>query len=395
MSDTLEDFRHSTRLWLEKNCPTSMCGVTILSDIAYGGKKAQYDNSEKKAWLTMMAERGWTVPDWPKEYGGAGLNADEVKILKQEMSQLSCHPPLTGHGIWMLGPALLEFGSHEQKLEHLPKIAQGKIRWCQGYSEPGAGSDLADVRCKAQDMGDHYLVNGSKTWTTNADMADWIFCLVRTDPDVKKQQGISFLLIDMDNPGVTTKPIKLISGDSDFCETFFDDVKVPKQNLVGELNKGWTIAKGLLIHERSMMSDLQAFMPKPKYTAQQIIEKQLKKMGNTSEAIVFRDRLTQLNMDVAALAMTQKRIFEETKTKQFSAAALTLKYYGTEMDKRRNELVVAVLGNAGLGWEGEIFHDYELEAARQLLMSKGLSIGGGTSEIQLNIIAKVVLGLSN
>ena len=202
-----------------------------------------------------MAERGWTVPDWPKDYGGGGLSAAETAVLKEEMARIGARTPLASFGISMLGPALLMFGTEEQKTHYLPQIARGEIRWCQGYSEPGAGSDLAGLQTKAEDKGDHWLVNGQKVWTSYADKADWIFCLVRTSTE-SKQGGISFLLFDMETPGVTTKPILLISGNSPFCETFFDDVKVPRDQVVGEVNKGWDVAKYLLGHEREMISGM-------------------------------------------------------------------------------------------------------------------------------------------
>ena len=203
-----------------------------------------------------MAQRGWTVPEWPKAYGGGGLSKDEARVLREEMARLKCRSPLTSFGISMLGPALLKYGNEAQKQEHLPKIARGEIRWCQGYSEPGAGSDLASLKTRADDQGDHFLVNGSKIWTSYGDKADWIFCLVRTDFSVKKHDGISFVLFDMATPGISTRPIRLISGYSPFTQTFFDNVKVPKENLLGELNKGWTIAKYLLTHERNMIGGM-------------------------------------------------------------------------------------------------------------------------------------------
>ncbi|MBV1934624.1 MAG: acyl-CoA dehydrogenase family protein, partial [Parvibaculaceae bacterium] len=236
---TLEEFRKETRDWLEENCPQSMRTPMGDNEEPWGGKNASWPNPDSKVWLDNMASRGWTAPTWPKAYGGGGLGKDEAKILSQELRAIKARPALMSFGIWMLGPALLEFASEEQKLKYLPQIVRGEIRWCQGYSEPGAGSDLAGLQTSADDKGDHYLVNGQKIWTSYANYADWIFCLVRTDKTVK-HAGISFLLIDMETKGVETRPIKLISGSSPFCETFLTDVTVPKENLVGELNKGWT-----------------------------------------------------------------------------------------------------------------------------------------------------------
>lgn len=391
--DELAHFRHQTRRWLEENCPASMRTVSTIEDMVYGGKKASFSNPDARIWLDRMIDKGWTVPDWPKEYGGAGLSPAEKKILREEMSALHCRRPLVGHGIWMLGPALLQFGNEQQKRSHLPPIARGEIRWCQGYSEPNAGSDLASLRCKAEDMGDYFLVNGSKTWTTDADKADWIFCLVRTDFTVKKQAGISFLLIDMASPGISVKPIRLISGDCHFCETFFDNVKVPKENLVGEINQGWTIAKGLLEHERAMMSDMQAFVPRAPITLESSAMEAMNRPGICpGEKYLLRDRLASLQMDGQAIALTQQRVFDETKAGIPSATPFTLKFLGTEYDKRREETMIELMGSNGLGWS-DGFSAAQVNATRSFLLSKAVSIGGGTSEIQLNIIAKHVLGL--
>jgi acyl-CoA dehydrogenase len=383
-----EPFRLETRSWLELNCPESMRSSANLSQLSYGGQKAVFENPEAKLWMDRMAGKGWTVPQWPEEYGGAGLNDAQAKILKEEMQRLECRPPLVGHGVWMLGPALLEFGNEAQKSQHLPRIARGEIRWCQGYSEPGAGSDLASLRCRAELEGDNFTVNGSKTWTTDADKADWIFCLVRTDPSVKKQEGISFLLIDMSVSGVDVKPIVLIGGETDFCETFFDNVCVPKTNLVGEINKGWSIAKALLAHERTMMSDLQAYTPTPEFSLAEIAQRYRKSFGADKS-----HEVAHCEMRRRALSLTQQRIFEESRAGQQSAAGLTMKLAATEQDKCEAELVIALLGTDGLGWEGEGFEDYQLRATRSWLMSKGLTLGGGTSEVQLNLIAKLALGL--
>ncbi len=239
--DPIDTFRAETRAWLEANCPPEMRRpLRTEADVVWGGRRARLSEPQRQ-WLDRMAERGWTTPDWPREYGGGGLTAPQTKALREEMARLGCRKPLDSFGISMLGPALLKYGTEAQKLEHLPKIVRGEIRWCQGYSEPGAGSDLAGLQTSAEDAGDHFDVNGQKVWTSYADKADWIFCLVRTDKTVK-QGGISFVLFDMESPGVSTKPILLISGSSPFCETFFDNVKVPKTNLIGELNRGWDVA---------------------------------------------------------------------------------------------------------------------------------------------------------
>ncbi|MCH2458814.1 MAG: acyl-CoA dehydrogenase family protein, partial [Henriciella sp.] len=246
-------FREKVRGWLEENCPESMRTPMPEDEVVWGGRREKFKNPDSKVWLERMANQGWTAPTWPKEYGGGGLTREQAKILEQEMARIGARTPLFSFGLWMFGPALIEFGNEEQKKRFLPDIVHGKTRWCQGYSEPGAGSDLAGLQTKCEDKGDHYLINGQKVWTSYANEADWIFCLVRTDNTVK-HEGISFILFDMESEGVETRPIKLISGSSPFCETFFSDVKVPKDQLVGEVNGGWKIAKRLLQHERSSIS---------------------------------------------------------------------------------------------------------------------------------------------
>ena len=232
MVQDLEQFRSEVRQWLEDNCPASQRQPITPEEQYYGGRNAEFPSEDAKIWFERMRDKGWICPEWPTEYGGGGLSPQEAKIIKEEMKALRARTPLYSIGIWMLGPALLEFGNEAQKQQHIRAIINGEARWAQGYSEPGSGSDLASLQCKAEDQGDHFLVNGSKIWTTAADKCDWIFCLVRTNPDAKKQEGISFLLIDMDDPGISTSPIALISGESELCQTFFDNVKVPKENLV-------------------------------------------------------------------------------------------------------------------------------------------------------------------
>jgi len=300
------------------------------------------------------------------------------------MKRINARPALLSFGIWMLGPALLKFGSEEQKMRYLPEICRGEIRWCQGYSEPNAGSDLAALATKCEDKGDHFLVNGSKVWTSYADEADWIFCLVRTDNTGKKHHGISFVLFDMESEGVSTKPIKLISGRSPFCETFFEDVKVPKENLVGERDKGWNIAKYLLTHEREMIGDSGNLKP----VAQMIAE-----MGVTPDA-ALQAKITEITIDEWAFAQTMSRMLAEAKAgASLGAKSSMLKYFGTELNKRRYELMMDAAGYDGLEWESDRSNDGSL--ARLWLRTKGNSIEGGTSEIQLNIIAKHILQLPN
>ena len=337
-----------------------------------------------------MAERGWTVPHWPKEYGGGGLDSEELKVLKEEMARIGARRPLDSFGISMLGPALLEFGNEEQKLEHLPPICRGEIRWCQGYSEPNAGSDLASLQTRAEDKGDYYEINGQKVWTSYADKADWIFCLVRTDNTGSKHEGISFMLFDMHQEGVTAKPIRLISGSSPFCETFFDNARADKRNLVGQEGQGWTIAKYLLTHEREMIS---GFGTAPSKSLGQVaVEKQGADAEGRLRNGMLRQEIAQYQLDAMSFGYTMARIGDEVKAGQgLGPASSIFKYYGTELNKRRNELNLAIGGEAALGWAGDDYRGGEM--VRAFLRSKGNSIEGGTSEVQLNIVAKRVLGL--
>jgi alkylation response protein AidB-like acyl-CoA dehydrogenase len=392
MSD-LDAFRTQTRAWLEANCPPSMRTPTPDDEIVWGGRNATYKNSDSKLWLERMALQGWTVPTWPKQYGGGGLSAAEARVLEEEMRRLNCRSPLQSFGIWMLGPVLLDEGTETQKQEHLPKIARGEIRWCQGYSEPEAGSDLAGLKTRAVPQGEHFLVNGHKIWTSFANFADWIFCLVRTDPLAKKHDGISFILIDMNDLGVRTRPIRLISGASPFCETFIENVRVPVGNLVGKLNDGWTIAKKLLEHERKMIASVGERQRGAERSLSELARTYTGERDGTLADAVLRDRIAQQEMDTRAFRLTQRRAAEEAKDGSPGPASAMFKYYGTELNKRKFELLLQCAGTQALGWEGEGFAADELRLAREWLRSKANSIEGGTSEIQLNIIAKRVLGL--
>lgn len=388
----LENFRGEVRVWLEENCPAEMrTKQKSEDDICWGGRNFEFQSSAQKTWLERSAAKGWTVPTWPQAYGGGGLSKVENKVLQQEMRAIGARPPLQSFGIWMLGPALLKYGSEAQKLEHLPKIARGEIRWAQGYSEPGAGSDLASLRTKAEDKGDHWLVNGSKTWTSYADQCDWIFCLVRSEPDAPKHTGISFLLFDMDSPGVSTSPIKLISGYSPFCSTFFDDVTVPKGNLVGERGKGWTIAKYLLTHEREMIGAMGLDSGTRK-SVSQIAQAALSIDGDEIPDAALRADIACHEIDAWAYALTLERLKDEAKSGQgIGAASSMLKYCSTELNKDRQQLVMSINGSDALEWESA--RSGEGAKARSWLRSRAKSIEGGTSEVQLNIISKHILEL--
>lgn len=396
MTDALDNFRSEIRSWLDDACPASMRTPSPEAELVWGGREEPFVNPDSKVWLENMASRGFTAPTWPKAYGGGGLSADENKVLQEELRRIHARPALNSFGLWMLGPALLEFASEEQKKKYLPDIVNGKTRWCQGYSEPGAGSDLAGLQTRADDKGDHYLVNGAKIWTSYADQADWIFCLVRTDPSAPKHEGISFLLFDMASEGVSVSPIQLISGASPFCQTFFDNVKVPKEQLVGELNKGWTIAKRLLQHERQHISGIggASALGGSGRKVQDVFKKYVGEQDGRISNPDLRDEVLVHNMDDKAFILTLGRAAEEAKAGNSNAhLASMFKHLGSEQNKRKYELFLRAMGTQALGWEGDGFDDMELATTRQWLRSKANSIEGGTTEVQLNVIAKRVLGL--
>ena len=393
MADT-ETFRAEVRAWLESNCPASMRTPASEDEVVWGGRNQKFINPDSKVWLERMAAKGWTAPTWPKAYGGGGLSNAEAMILDQEMKRINARAPLASFGVWMLGPVLLEYASEEQKKRFLPDIVHGRTRWCQGYSEPGAGSDLASLQTKCEDKGDHWLINGSKIWTSYANYADWIFCLVRTDFS-KKHEGISFVLFDMTSPGVETRPILLISGSSPFCETFFTDVKVPKEQMVGVPGKGWDIAKRLLQYERQNIS--ATGFGSERGSGPTLAEIAKKYVGVKDGAIAdgdLRSRITRSMMYEQAFALTIQRNTEMAKAgADVGPATSIIKYAAAKMNQTKTELQVEAMGSQGLGWEGEGFRPGEIMSTRAMLRAKGNSIEGGTSEVNLNVVAKRVLGL--
>jgi len=386
----LETFRAEARAWLAANCPPDMRGpVERDEDRCWGGRNWIFKSEGQRLWLQRMAARGWTAPEWPKAYGGGGLTREEHKILRQELNAIGARLPLSSFGIWMLGPALLKYGTEAQKQKFLPPIVRGEIRWCQGYSEPNAGSDLASLATRAEDKGDHFIVNGQKVWTSYADEADWIFCLVRTSASAPKHKGISFVLFDMATKGVTTRPILLISGKSPFCETFFDDVRVEKDNLVGELDRGWDVAKYLLTHEREMISGVGLTLGRP---LGQIAADALGTRDGVLADPILRADIARFDIDAVAFQLALERFGDMTKAGQAQPAMSSmLKYYGAELNKRRQELAMSAGGSDALEWESE--RSRGGEAARSWLRTKANSIEGGTSEVQLGIIAKRILEL--
>ncbi len=393
--DDTEAFRGEARTWLEANFPEALkANPAAQMAAAMGGK----ESPEAKLWRERMGERGWGTPTWPAEYGGGGLSRPQARVLAEEMARIGARNPIGGMGVMMFGPTLIEYGTEELKRQHLPGIIKGEVRWCQGYSEPGSGSDLASLQTRAEDKGDHYRVNGQKIWTSGANLADWCFCLVRTDT-AKKHEGISFLLINMRTAGVEVRPILLINGTSPFCETFFTDVVVPKNQLFGPLNGGWTVAKRLLQFERDNISaglgggsigaPVQALTVET--AAKDYVG--LDETGRLSDTD-FRRRVTEHLMEVHSFQLTVRRAADEARSNQGpSAATSIMKYAGAKVAQDRNELIVEALGANGLGWEGEAYSGPELAAVRTWLRSKGNSIEGGTSEINLNVVSKRVLGL--
>ena len=388
----IDAFRTEVRAWLAENFPPSLKGKdNAMSAIDGPGELS----ADEIAWKTAMGEKGWGVPAWPRQYGGGGLDKAQIRVLQEEMARIGAWNPIGGMGVMMFGPTLLEYGSEAQKQEHIPAIARGEVRWCQGYSEPGAGSDLAALQMSCEDQGDHYLVNGQKTWTSGGQWADKCFALVRTDK-TKKHEGISFLLIDMDAEGVEVKPIRLISGSSPFCETFFTNVRVPKENLVGREGEGWTIGKRLLQHERSSLSGggsaARLFAGKPMGA----LAKEYR--GEDEHGRVpdqdLRMRIVRHEMDSRAFALTLRRAALESRSNQGpSAATSIMKNVGARITQDRAELSIEIMGMNGLGWEGEGFSEDELTSTRTWLWGKAVSIYGGSTEIQNNVIAKRILGM--
>ncbi|HWD27508.1 MAG TPA: acyl-CoA dehydrogenase family protein [Rhizomicrobium sp.] len=388
----LESFRAEARAWIDANFPKSLKDKDALTFMeGFGSKDPDY-----LAWKTAMGEKGWGIATWPKPWGG-GLSKAQGRVLNQELAAAGAFNPIGGMGVSMFGPTLLEYGNDAQKQKHMPGIQTGTVRWCQGYSEPGAGSDLASLRTQAVDKGDHFLVNGQKIWTSGAQYADWCFCLVRTD-NTRKHEGISFLLIDMKSPGVETRPIRLISGNSPFCETFFTDVKVPKENLMGPLNGGWTIGKRLLQFERDGQGGNArgaSFRGADFRTVDEIAKNYA---GSDSRGRIadsdLRARVADHMMNAAAMKLTVQRMQEDARSNQGpSAVTSIMKNANVKVNQDRAELLVEIMGFQGLGWEGETFSESEINATRNWLSGKAQSIYGGSNEVQSNIIAKRILGL--
>ncbi len=386
----LDTFRAETREWLETNCPQSMRNNPFHFEDAH----EVYSTDDAIVWRDRMAAKGWTAPTWPTEYGGGGMDYETHRVFQEEMAAIKALPGATGMGLAMIGPTLMEYGTEEQRERHIPKIITGEITWCQGYSEPGSGSDLASLQTKAVLKDGKFILNGQKTWTSGAQHADWMFVLVRTDPDAAKHDGISFVLLDMHQPGVTIKPIPLISGSSPFCETFFDNAIALEEDLISELNKGWSVGKRLLQYERSAAPSRAKKKGKPAnpyaLTAKQYIGEIDGKVAN-SEA---REKIVKQTMLEKSMQLTVKRVFEESKSGKAPGATTSIfKLVGSTIAKESSSLQSELRGTAGVGWEGEGFSDKELDVCRGWLRDRAVTIYGGTNEVQMNIISKRVLGL--
>ncbi len=391
--DDLNTFRQETREWLEQNCPPGARGSGY---VPIGSKCIELE-PDTRLWLDRMIDKGWTVPGWPKEYGGAGLNKDEYRVLIEELQRIDARPPLSGRCVNYIGPTILELGDEAQKKKWLPICARGEGAWAMGYSEPGAGSDLAGLSTKAERQGDQWVINGSKIWTSGATECDYIFVLCRTSPDKPKHQGISLLLVDMDQPGVRVSPITLISGDSTFCETFFDNAVAPLEDVVGGVDNGWTVGKRLLQFERSTHAGINTSGSQGGRVEENSVRETLVDYvgltdGRLADADV-RTRLTSFEMNTEAQRLTQKRAVEESKAQAPGFTSSAVKLTNALNVKEGDELIVNAMGTSGLRWDPATASADELDKTKTWLQRKHMTIAGGTQEVQMNIIAKRVLGL--
>jgi len=390
---TIEQFRHETRAWLEANCPQSMRTAMGESDVVWGASQPQFANDDARLWFERMRDKRWFCPEWPEAYGGAGLDAEQLAVLESEMRRLKCRPPQINLGIWMLGPVLLAYGSEAQKRSLLPPMARGEVRWCQGFSEPNAGSDLASLKMAARDAGDHFVLDGSKIWTSYGDKSDWMYALVRTDSQAPKHEGISLIVLDMRSPGVKPVPIDLISGKSAFCQVFFDAVKVPKSQLIGPLNGGWSLGKYLLQHERKAMSKFGEFSLPSHFDLLALLREYLPQPRSQGE-LALQARAVACAMDEHAYGLTVQRMAEEGRAgDDISGLMAIMKLLHTEQERDKFEVLLDAMGGHALGWQAPGFSERELAVTRAWLNSYALTISGGASEVQLNVIAKRVLGL--
>src|ERR1700720_1951233 len=372
-------FRTEVRAWLEANLPPGLRGRTNRPPPA-----------ELMPWYHTLSRKGWIAPHWPKQYGGMGATLNEQIIMTEELARVGT-PQLPTQGLNHIGPILIEFGTEAQKVKHLPPIIAGTVIWAQGYSEPGAGSDLASLTTRATLESDHFVVHGQKIWTTWAHHSDWMFALVRTDPLAQpRHAGISFLLLDLRSSGITIRPIRTIAGDDEFSEVFFDNVVVPAENLVGELNDGWRIANALLGHERIGTSN-------PQYALMAL--DRIKTMARATGIIAdpaFQDRLAAASINVTALSALFSHAVELSNQGQSPGPeSSTIKIFGSELLQALNDLLIEAAGGHALT-DKPIATDFgEVDVAAAFLQSRRATIYGGSSEIQRNIVARRVLNLPN
>ncbi|MDA9154358.1 acyl-CoA dehydrogenase family protein [Gammaproteobacteria bacterium] len=390
MSQHLTKFTKEVDSWIESHCPHSMRTPMPVSEQVWASSNIYFPSKDAKVWFDAMVSKGWCTPEWPKEFGGGGLTFDESKILKQRLKFYGCRPAQINFGISMLGPVLLEFGTDEQKHEFLPQISRGEIWWCQGFSEPGAGSDLANISTTATLKGGQYMIEGSKIWTSEANKADWMYCLVRTDKTVKKQAGISFVLLDLNQPNIDIKPIQLLSGQSPFCQVFFDNVYACETHRIAPENDGWKVAKRLLQFERTMMADMES---EGAIDVEPLKVFRDSKPGSSPGSKKLLAKIATHEMRNHMIEITMSRTAAESQN-GFSPTGLTLKYLSTEETQNRWELNVSSLGMGGL----EIVDrssGVRKEVSKSFFYSKAYTIAGGSSEVQLNIISKNILGLTS
>ena len=388
MTDQLDSFAIEVDAWIENNCPPSMRTPMPVSEQVWASSDIKFPNADSKLWFDAMVSKGWCTPEWPVEFGGGGLSFEETKILRSRLKFFGCRPAQINFGISMLGPVILKYGTDNQKKEFLPKISRGEIWWCQGFSEPGAGSDLANVSTSAKLQGNEYIINGSKIWTSEANKADWMYCLVRTAKTEKKQAGISFILLNLKQPNIEIKPIKLLSGQSPFCQVFFDNVLASESHRIADENDGWKVAKKLLEFERTMMADLGS---EGAVDIEPIKTYLNSDAPNAPGKLKLPKKIIKHEMRNHLVDLTMTRTGIESKS-GFSPAALSLKYISTEETQTRWELNVASLGAGGLEVV-EKSHGSKQEIAKSFFYSKAYTIAGGSSEVQLNIISKHILGL--
>jgi len=381
-------FREGIRDWVGKSLP---------KDISHKVHHAlRLSRDDQQAWQKVLGRQGWLGYNWPTQFGGPGWNSVQKHLFEEECARAGA-PRILPFGPVMVAPVIMAFGNAEQQKRFLPGIASGEVWWSQGYSEPGSGSDLASLKCKAERQGNQYIVNGQKTWTTLGQHGDWIFCLVRTSSDGKPQTGISFLLIDMKSPGITVRPIITMDGEHEVNEVFFDNVEVPLENLIGEENKGWTYAKHLLAHERTNIADVN----RAKRELERL--KRIAKSEGVYDDARFRDQIALLEIDVVALEMMVLRVlWAEKSGKQSLDVAGLLKIRGSEIQQRYSELMMLAGGPCTVpylheamegGWQGDIAIDrFLLPLAGTYFNQRKTTIYGGSNEVQRNIVAQTVLG---